>query len=121
MVLSNNDDIILIDPEREYSALVAALGGESIHISATSPNHINTMNVDNRLIRNNILDLGKQLLPIGMLVVLGSFCMRFGSGSGTMVLFVRESHKMWTICFRVIPIVLYRLPTSFRVIQGYIV
>lgn len=45
-MLSSDDDIILIDPEREYSALVNALGGETIHISATSPNHINAMDMN---------------------------------------------------------------------------
>lgn len=46
LVLSSDDDVILIDPEREYSALVEALGGETIHISATSPNHINAMDIN---------------------------------------------------------------------------
>ncbi|MED4599636.1 ATP-binding protein [Paenibacillus validus] len=45
-ILASDDDIILIDPEREYSALVNALGGETIHISATSPNHINAMDMN---------------------------------------------------------------------------
>ena len=36
---------IIIDPEREYSQLVKALGGEVIHISATSQNHINAMDM----------------------------------------------------------------------------
>lgn len=45
-MLASDDDIILIDPEREYSALVNALGGETIHISATSPNHINAMDMN---------------------------------------------------------------------------
>lgn len=45
-LLASDDDIILIDPEREYSALVNALGGETIHISATSPNHINAMDMN---------------------------------------------------------------------------
>jgi hypothetical protein len=45
-VLANDDDVILIDPEREYSALVKALGGETIHISATSSNHINAMDLN---------------------------------------------------------------------------
>ncbi|MCR6547232.1 VirB4-like conjugal transfer ATPase, CD1110 family [Dehalobacterium formicoaceticum] len=44
-ILSSDDDIILIDPEREYSSLVKAMGGEIIHISATSPNHINAMDM----------------------------------------------------------------------------
>lgn len=41
-----NADIIIIDPEREYSKLVEALGGEDIHISATSNNHINAMDMN---------------------------------------------------------------------------
>lgn len=45
-ILASDDDIILIDPEREYSALVNALGGETIHISATSSNHINAMDMN---------------------------------------------------------------------------
>ncbi|RJE47893.1 TraE family protein [Dehalobacter sp. MCB1] len=45
-ILSSDDDIILIDPEREYSSLVKALSGEIIHISATSPNHINAMDMN---------------------------------------------------------------------------
>jgi len=45
-VLASDDDVILIDPEREYTALVKALGGETIHISATSPNHINAMDLN---------------------------------------------------------------------------
>ena len=46
LVLEGNADVILIDPEREYSSLVKALGGEVIHISATSPNHINAMDLN---------------------------------------------------------------------------
>ncbi|MED4599726.1 ATP-binding protein [Paenibacillus validus] len=46
LVLAGDDDVILIDPEREYSALVEALGGETVHISATSPNHINAMDIN---------------------------------------------------------------------------
>jgi hypothetical protein len=45
-MLASDDDIILIDPEREYSSLVRAMGGEIIHISATSPNHINAMDMN---------------------------------------------------------------------------
>ena len=44
-VLSSDADIIIIDPEREYSQLVRAMGGEVIHISATSQNHINAMDM----------------------------------------------------------------------------
>jgi len=45
VILSSESDVIIIDPEREYSQLVKALGGEVIHISATSPNHINAMDM----------------------------------------------------------------------------
>ena len=43
LMLADDCDVILLDPEREYSSLVRAMGGEVIHISATSPNHINAM------------------------------------------------------------------------------
>ena len=46
-VLSSDADIIIIDPEREYSQLVNAMGGEVINISATSDNHINAMDMNN--------------------------------------------------------------------------
>ena len=40
-----NADIIVIDPEREYK-IVEALGGECIILSATSPHHINAMDMN---------------------------------------------------------------------------
>jgi len=47
----HNDDIIIIDPEREYHSLINGLKEcgadcEVIHISATSPNHINAMDME---------------------------------------------------------------------------
>lgn len=45
VLADENADIIIIDPEREYSKLVTELGGEVIHISATSKNHINAMDM----------------------------------------------------------------------------
>jgi len=45
VILSSDSDVVIIDPEREYSQLVKALGGEVIHISATSQNHINAMDM----------------------------------------------------------------------------
>jgi len=45
LVLSTDADVIIIDPEREYAPLVNAMGGEVIEISATSPNHINAMDM----------------------------------------------------------------------------
>ena len=44
-VTNDEGDVIIIDPEREYSPLVRALGGEVIQISATSPNHINALDM----------------------------------------------------------------------------
>lgn len=44
-VLVDDADVIIIDPEREYAPLVRALGGEIINISATSPTHINAMDM----------------------------------------------------------------------------
>ena len=41
-----NADVIIIDPEREYSPLVKAMQGEVVHISATSENHINAMDMN---------------------------------------------------------------------------
>lgn len=41
-----NADVILIDPEREYTPLVNAFGGEIIRISATSDAHINAMDMN---------------------------------------------------------------------------
>ncbi|MCI8783385.1 MAG: DUF87 domain-containing protein [Dorea sp.] len=41
-----NADVIVIDPEREYSPLVKAMQGEVIHISATSESHINAMDIN---------------------------------------------------------------------------
>ena len=71
-----NADIILIDPEREYSPLVKALGGEIIKISATSPNHINAMDMNSEygdganpviLKSEFILSLCEQLIGKGSL------------------------------------------------------
>ena len=45
IALSTDDDILIVDPEREYAPLVRALGGEVVQISAGSPNHINAMDM----------------------------------------------------------------------------
>lgn len=68
-------DIILIDPEREYSKLVKAFDGEVIKISATSKNHINAMDINadygegNPVILKSefILSLCEQLIGSGNL------------------------------------------------------
>lgn len=46
MLSDPNADIIILDPEREYTPLVRALSGEIIHISATSENHINALDMN---------------------------------------------------------------------------
>jgi len=46
MLSDPNADVIIIDPEREYSPLVKSLGGEVVHISATSNSHINAMDMN---------------------------------------------------------------------------
>ncbi|MCX4257818.1 MAG: ATP-binding protein [Oscillospiraceae bacterium] len=43
--LATDDDIIIIDPEREYSPLVKALCGEIINVSPASTNYINPLDM----------------------------------------------------------------------------
>jgi len=58
-------DVIIIDPENEYSALVNAVGGSYFNISLTSPHHINPFDLptprqDERpedVLRSNIINL----------------------------------------------------------------
>ncbi|MDD4565857.1 MAG: ATP-binding protein [Eubacteriales bacterium] len=45
ILLGTEDDVIIIDPEREYTELVQAFGGEVIHISAASKNYINPLDL----------------------------------------------------------------------------
>lgn len=45
-ILNNDDDIIIIDPSREYTYLTKAFGGEVIDISAQSKNYINPMELN---------------------------------------------------------------------------
>lgn len=75
IALSSNDDII-IDPEAEYRPLVEGLGGEVIEISATSPNHINALDMesgyndgDNPVVLKSefLLSLCEQLVGAGKL------------------------------------------------------
>ena len=76
MLRDPNADVIIIDPEREYSPLIKALGGEIVHISATSKNHINAMDMNgeygdgaNPIILKSefILSLCEQLIGSGNL------------------------------------------------------
>ena len=45
LALATDDDILIVDPEREYAPLIRALGGEVVQISAGSPHHINAMDM----------------------------------------------------------------------------
>lgn len=45
VALGTNDDIIIIDAEREYGPLVRALGGEVVEISPHSPHHISPLDM----------------------------------------------------------------------------
>lgn len=45
VALGTNDDIIIIDAEREYGPLVRALGGEVVEISPNSSHHINPLDI----------------------------------------------------------------------------
>ena len=76
VALSTNDDIIIIDAEREYAPIARALGGEVIEISATSPNHINALDMesgyndgDNPVVLKSefLLSLCEQLVGAGKL------------------------------------------------------
>lgn len=46
LLLSTNADVMIIDPEREYSALVEAMGGQVVELSAKSKNHINCLDIN---------------------------------------------------------------------------
>lgn len=45
VALGTNDDIIIIDAEREYGPLARALGGEVVEISPHSPHHISPLDM----------------------------------------------------------------------------
>lgn len=44
-ILATSDEILILDPEREYTALAELLGGEVIYISENSHTHINPMDL----------------------------------------------------------------------------
>jgi hypothetical protein len=76
LALSTEDDIIVLDPESEYRPLIEGLGGEVINISATSPNHINALDMaegygdgENPIILKSefLLSLCEQLVGSGKL------------------------------------------------------
>lgn len=59
---STDDDIIIIDAEREYGPLVRALGGEVIEISPQSQHHINPLEISAEYEDNDAIALKTELL-----------------------------------------------------------
>ena len=45
MGLSTDDDILVVDPEREYEPLIRSLNGEAIRLAPDSKNHINALDM----------------------------------------------------------------------------
>ena len=69
-----NDEILIIDPEREYEQLVQALNGERAVISAGSPDSINPLDLDKSLnyVGDPVLDKAQFVLSICELVLGGT-------------------------------------------------
>lgn len=78
----SNDDIIVIDPEREYSPLIKMLGGESIRLSVSSSNHINTMSINKDADDENPVSMKSELLISIFDELLKSGSSRMGVGVG---------------------------------------
>ena len=55
IMLSTNEDVLICDPEGEYTALVEALGGSVIRISASGNDYINAMDMTDGYGDNNPL------------------------------------------------------------------
>ncbi len=76
LALSTDDDILILDPESEFTKLVEALGGQVVKVLSTSDNHLNAMDMDaaygnekNPLIEKSefILSVFEQLVGAGNL------------------------------------------------------
>ena len=79
-----NDDIIIIDPEREYSRLVENLLGESIQLSVSSAtsNYINAMSINKDVEDENPVSMKSELLISIFDELLKSGHSRMGGGVG---------------------------------------
>ena len=67
IVLTTNDDVLILDPESEFGYLVEALGGEVIRVSASSGTHLNAMDMDRAYgdERNPLIEkVGIYLVPV---------------------------------------------------------
>ena len=54
LALSTDDDILILDPESEFTKLVEALGGQVVKVSATSDNHLNAMEIGRASCRERV-------------------------------------------------------------------
>lgn len=62
VALNTDDDIIIVDAEREYSHLVRALGGEVVEISPQSRHHINPLAVSTGYKENDIVAMKSEII-----------------------------------------------------------
>ena len=72
---TTTDDIIIADPEGEYYPLVEALGGQVIHISSTSRDYINPMdiNFENNMDENPISTKSDFIISLCEIIVGGKY------------------------------------------------
>ncbi len=80
----SKDDIIVIDPEREYAPLIKNLGGENIKLSVSSANHINAMSINKDIDADddNPVSMKSELLISIFDELLKSGSTRMGGGIG---------------------------------------
>ncbi len=76
--LFTNDDIIIVDAEREYGSLVANLNGAIIKLSAASDNHINALEI------NNDIDMDESPVSIKSEFLISLFDQLLRSGDSRM-------------------------------------
>lgn len=81
--LFSNDDIIVIDVEREYGSLIRNLGGEVITLSTSSKNHINALEINNDIdMDENSVSIKSEFLISLFDQLLKSNDSRLGGGVG---------------------------------------
>lgn len=81
--LFSNDDIIIVDAEREYSSLVQNLNGAIIKLSAASENHINALEINNDIdMEENPVSIKSEFLISLFDQLLKSNDARLGGGVG---------------------------------------
>lgn len=81
--LFTDDDIICVDPEREYSPLVTNLGGEVVRLSSASKNYINALDLERDCNKDeNPVSIKSELLMSMFDQVLQESSSRLGGGVG---------------------------------------